>query len=526
MLLVLLLHVLLCTYSNVPRHDLDLQDNNRAYRACAQTSLNVSGPGQQSVKQILGAPVGLPKWLRPVDIDTFKHTVKPDAPLPFNCTKSKSTPGFRICVHSKERDKYISAALLSSGVWEPFVTRVYQQALVLHPDAAVVDIGANIGYYTLLAAAMGHSVVAVEPQLENLKRLAEAARSTTPKYYGAGASSVEDLSTVAARSRLSFSSVRDWKGKNGEPSTNLDFTRIRLTTPSSGKDQKAENSDPSDNTDVTTIRVATINPRKRRTRRNNEASISKIPIARSGSGEGKYNDESLSDQNIAILNSGKDQKRLNNEDSVPNGPFITNPISEKNPETSTSNKHIKPRTRSILLLANAVSDGHRNVSLTTSPDNQGGVRVVEDCGPTGWFLARLLGLGQWYRRGRNHGTNKVGGSQQDCSVSTITMDDLLRVLPASKVVIKVDIEGYECRALATARRFFSAVQVPYIFMEWRQMRERQHERDTHCTPAQVRALAQFLASLGYVPHEVRSGVALNPARATGWVVGDIYWRGP
>lgn len=39
----------------------------------------------------------------------------------------------------------------------------------------LLDIGANIGYYTLLAAKLGQQVVAVEPVLDSIKRLQHAA---------------------------------------------------------------------------------------------------------------------------------------------------------------------------------------------------------------------------------------------------------------------------------------------------------------------------------------------------------------
>ena len=42
-------------------------------------------------------------------------------------------------------------------------------------DEQVLDIGANIGYYTLLAAKLGQQVVAVEPVLDSIQRLHHAA---------------------------------------------------------------------------------------------------------------------------------------------------------------------------------------------------------------------------------------------------------------------------------------------------------------------------------------------------------------
>jgi FkbM family methyltransferase len=44
------------------------------------------------------------------------------------------------------------------------------------PDANVMDIGANIGLYSLLAAKMNRSVIAVEPLHENLNRFHKAAQ--------------------------------------------------------------------------------------------------------------------------------------------------------------------------------------------------------------------------------------------------------------------------------------------------------------------------------------------------------------
>ena len=42
------------------------------------------------------------------------------------------------------------------------------------PDIGLIDLGANIGAYTLPIAAMGHRVVAVEPHLDSVRRLHKA----------------------------------------------------------------------------------------------------------------------------------------------------------------------------------------------------------------------------------------------------------------------------------------------------------------------------------------------------------------
>ena len=93
-----------------------------------------------------------------------------------NCTISKTVPSFPICIYDPSKDKYITGALLNNGIWEPYITKVFQIALEKHPNAIVIDIGANIGYYSFLGAAMGHDVIALEPVMENAERFHKGAR--------------------------------------------------------------------------------------------------------------------------------------------------------------------------------------------------------------------------------------------------------------------------------------------------------------------------------------------------------------
>jgi len=57
---------------------------------------------------------------------------------------------FQLHVHDKP-DRFISAELRSCGVWEPFESRV--ALAMLDPGEGFVDLGANLGYYAVLAAA-------------------------------------------------------------------------------------------------------------------------------------------------------------------------------------------------------------------------------------------------------------------------------------------------------------------------------------------------------------------------------------
>ena len=73
-----------------------------------------------------------------------------------------------------QADSCISQQIQSHGIWEPYETAL----LIDHLKAGDVflDIGANIGYYTLLASAVvkrGGVVIACEPDTENCRLLRE-----------------------------------------------------------------------------------------------------------------------------------------------------------------------------------------------------------------------------------------------------------------------------------------------------------------------------------------------------------------
>lgn len=66
----------------------------------------------------------------------------------------------------------LSEAIRAHGVWEPFETAVFLS--LLRPGDTVLDVGANVGYYTVLAArAVGGAgrVHAIEPDPDNLALL-------------------------------------------------------------------------------------------------------------------------------------------------------------------------------------------------------------------------------------------------------------------------------------------------------------------------------------------------------------------
>ncbi|KAK0044027.1 hypothetical protein Bpfe_026541 [Biomphalaria pfeifferi] len=98
----------------------------------------------------------------------YEHCV----PLPLSPKK-----GVRICVHDPKRDAIVSGHLAEGKLWESNLLDEMGKVLNKDPEMVLVDIGANIGVYTMWAAAMGHRVVSVEMLPNNahlLQRSVEA----------------------------------------------------------------------------------------------------------------------------------------------------------------------------------------------------------------------------------------------------------------------------------------------------------------------------------------------------------------
>jgi len=83
-----------------------------------------------------------------------------------------STP---ICVYPKDDDKWVSGSLRAAGTWQREEMAMIKKVLSsLSTDAYLFDMGCNIGVFTLMAAKLGHHVVAVDPFRQNLFLLARS----------------------------------------------------------------------------------------------------------------------------------------------------------------------------------------------------------------------------------------------------------------------------------------------------------------------------------------------------------------
>ena len=72
-----------------------------------------------------------------------------------------------------DEDRFVSRSIRRSGSWERDTGNLIGTLLTkfLKDDAIFLDIGANLGIHALFAARLGFKVWAIEPQIQNLKKV-------------------------------------------------------------------------------------------------------------------------------------------------------------------------------------------------------------------------------------------------------------------------------------------------------------------------------------------------------------------
>ena len=68
----------------------------------------------------------------------------------------------------------MSASILKKAVWEPKLLTIFVEALNKVKDIVVLDLGCNIGVYTLVAAKEGKRVVSIDANIQNLRLLSKS----------------------------------------------------------------------------------------------------------------------------------------------------------------------------------------------------------------------------------------------------------------------------------------------------------------------------------------------------------------
>ncbi len=83
-----------------------------------------------------------------------------------------------MAINNPVTDTLISAGIQQKGLWEPPIVRIMVSTMVQHQTAGMVfvDVGANVGYFSLLAVSSGFFTYSFEPMLINCKRITQTMR--------------------------------------------------------------------------------------------------------------------------------------------------------------------------------------------------------------------------------------------------------------------------------------------------------------------------------------------------------------
>lgn len=90
-------------------------------------------------------------WSKPV-------TINP------SCIPMKNLPKTTmICLFDPAEDVVFSNSIITSGLWDAPLVREFRYLLGRQSDLNLIDVGSNLGLYSLIAATLGHNAVCVEP---------------------------------------------------------------------------------------------------------------------------------------------------------------------------------------------------------------------------------------------------------------------------------------------------------------------------------------------------------------------------
>ncbi|KAL3868728.1 hypothetical protein ACJMK2_041498 [Sinanodonta woodiana] len=152
--------------------------------------------------------------------------------------------------------------------------------------------------------------------------------------------------------------------------------------------------------------------------------------------------------------------------------------------TSVKLGHFQKR---VTIIWNAVSDVYENVTVEIPPSNVGGAHLVSK--------------------------KSTDSSDFTNLVETVTLNDFMDFFKTKKVFMKMDIEGYELRALRGGQDFFESVDVRYILMEW--VHHRYNDNGNK--------IIHILLPYGFLPYtNINQHIMLNIDRSNTWPE-NVFW---
>lgn len=137
-------------------HDSTGQDSGGTLRAVVRSLLALL---PANAPAFIYTKILSPRPLRSLSNALLKRMIPPSLVLPEGT------------LFLNQADPVVSGAL-ALGAYEPYFTDVLRQTLA--PHMTMIDIGANLGYYTIIGSAHARAVIAFEPEEENARLLSRS----------------------------------------------------------------------------------------------------------------------------------------------------------------------------------------------------------------------------------------------------------------------------------------------------------------------------------------------------------------
>jgi FkbM family methyltransferase len=139
--------------------------------------------------------------------------------------QTKTRPPFRMYIHPVSKDIHVSGLIKRQGVWEAAQISLFTKFLTRYRDALFVDVGLNIGMYSLVAVARKHRTIAFEPLQLNLDRVCSSVNYNKFKNL-----TIYPFAITNASTKVSFRTPKDNAGgtevydnDNLDGTENIDF---------------------------------------------------------------------------------------------------------------------------------------------------------------------------------------------------------------------------------------------------------------------------------------------------------------
>ncbi|KAH9504660.1 hypothetical protein Btru_062530 [Bulinus truncatus] len=404
-----------------------------------------------------------------------------------------------IVADREKRDVDLNNDLIISVIWSSQrFDHLSDLVILAYPDMQLVDLGCNVGVFTLYAAGMGRHVVAVDVLPSNLKLLQASltlndhrnsayATLLNAKYLYPVRQKIAKTGSTIHSETSRFSSV----GINETRETDVSNKSLNRSKLNDVNILRAKKTDESYKEKFRIKRKQKIKFRQGKiSRALQQFEESFNASSKNNSKMLHTNDKTMNNseklQNIVVkknksemFNNGVNRTDLikNYKEVVTNNSFSPNIDSHSENTTDVKRRNstteIHRISELVTLVHNAVySDRSSRLAVHISPDgNIGGSEVVP-------INSDLL-------------DDQPGDL---ILVDTVCLDDLLPLVKAPSVYLKMDIEGSEPHALKCAEKFFEKLHVRFVLMEWL-FQLRTSGKSRSAAPDIIR----FFTAKGYIP---------------------------